>query len=81
MHMHKFTNTINIDIAIYNLQHKSSYIIYISSSVVQPTQDHISPTYIYSIKVIQQKISASRPEEEEALDHPWRTISSKFGHP
>jgi hypothetical protein len=32
-----------------------------------------SPTYNYSIKVIQQNISASKPEEGEALDHPWRT--------
>jgi hypothetical protein len=80
-HIHKFTNRINIDIVIYNLQHISSCIICISSSVVQPIQDHISPIYIYNIKVIQQKISASRAEEGEALDHPWRTTSSMSGHP
>jgi hypothetical protein len=40
-HIHKFTNTINIDIAIYNLQHTSLCIICILSSVVRHTQDHI----------------------------------------
>jgi hypothetical protein len=48
--IYKFTNTINIDVAIYNLQHTSSCIICISSSVAQHTQYHISPTNIYSIK-------------------------------
>jgi hypothetical protein len=64
-----FTNTINIDIAMHNLQHTSLCIICISSSVVHHTQDHISPTYIYSIKVIQQKISTSRRRER-----PWITL-------
>jgi hypothetical protein len=41
-HIDKFTNTINIDIATYNLQYTSSYIICILSSVVQHTQYHIS---------------------------------------
>jgi hypothetical protein len=50
--IHLFTNTINIDIAIYNLQQISSCIIRISSSVVQHTQDHISPAYICSIKIL-----------------------------
>jgi hypothetical protein len=49
-HIHRLTITINIDIAIYNLQSSSSCIICISSSVVHHTQDHISPIYIYSIK-------------------------------
>jgi hypothetical protein len=48
-HIHKFTNTINIDMSIYNLQHISLWIICISSSVVQYTH-HISPTNIYNIK-------------------------------
>jgi hypothetical protein len=60
-----FTITINIDITIYNLQHTSSCIICISSSVVRHTQDHIKPTYIYS------KISASRRRERHWTILGW----------
>jgi hypothetical protein len=38
--IHKFTNTINIDIAIYNLQHTSSCIIYM----------HIKFSYLTNIR-------------------------------
>jgi hypothetical protein len=60
--MHKFRNTINIDIVIYNLQHTSPCIIYISNLVVQYTQDHVSPIYIYNIKILQQKITTSKDD-------------------
>jgi hypothetical protein len=69
-HIHKFINIINIDIAIYNLQHTSLYIICISNSVVHPTQDHISPTYIYSIKVHQQRYQLVGRRRER----PWTTL-------
>jgi hypothetical protein len=58
---------------------KITYSSYTVTNHIQ-TQNYISPTYIYNIKVIQQKISASRPEEGEALNHPRKTTSSKSGH-
>jgi hypothetical protein len=67
-HIHKFTVTINISIALYNLQHTQVHALCISSLVV-----HISSTHIYSNSFNKRYIIASRRRER-----PWTILGGHY---